>query len=67
MIPANLKPNSNLQASEPKIIQREKRMGEAMIIIYCKDNNNTTQYHCSICSRFEVYAKKKIGILWLSR
>ena len=32
-----------------------------MIIIYCKDHHNSTQHPCSICSKFEDYAKKRLN------
>jgi hypothetical protein len=45
---------------EPKIIEREKRMVEAMVLIYCKDLNGYSSDSCAKCTELEVYAKKRL-------
>ncbi|NHJ32018.1 MAG: nitrous oxide-stimulated promoter family protein [Asgard group archaeon] len=47
-------------SSEPKIIQREKKMVDAMILIYCKDNHGYFSAPCTKCSGLGDYAKKRL-------
>lgn len=45
---------------EPKIIGREKRMLDAMVLIYCKANNCYGSAPCVKCTKLGVYAKSRL-------
>jgi hypothetical protein len=45
---------------EPKIIQREKRMVDAMVHIYCKEHHGYTDVPCAKCFELGVYAKNRL-------
>ena len=45
---------------EPKIIEREKRMVDAMILIYCKDHHGCENAPCTKCSKLGIYAKERL-------
>ena len=45
---------------EPKIIGREKRMVDAMVLIYCKDHHGYAGAPCVKCIELEVYAKGRL-------
>jgi hypothetical protein len=47
-------------AIEPKIIQREKKMVDAMVIIYCKDHHDYSDVLCPKCFELGVYAKNRL-------
>jgi hypothetical protein len=51
--------NTN-NTNEPKIIQREKTMIDAMIQIYCRDHHITNNELCSKCFELGVYAKGRL-------
>ena len=46
---------------EPKIIKREKRMVDAMGLIYCKDRHGYENALCTKCFERGVYAKKRLA------
>ena len=46
--------------NQPKIIEREKKMVEAMIQIYCKDHHNPDHLPCMKCSELEEYSKNRL-------
>ena len=46
----NYNSNSSTKDSLPKIIQREKRMVDAMVFIYCKDHHGYSNAPCIKCS-----------------
>ena len=45
---------------EPKIIEREKRMVDAMILIYCKDHHDYENAPCHKCFNLGLYAKNRL-------
>jgi len=45
---------------EPKIIGREKRMVDAMVLIYCKAHHGYGGSPCVQCSDHGVYAKNRL-------
>lgn len=45
---------------EPKIIQREKTMVDAMILIYCNDHHGNSTKPCLRCFELGVYAKSRL-------
>ena len=45
---------------QPKIIEREKKMVEVMVQIYCKDHHNPNLLPCMKCSELKEYSKKRL-------
>lgn len=45
---------------EPKIIAREKRMVDAMVLIYCKAHHGYSDAPCVKCAELGVYAKSRL-------
>ena len=45
---------------EPKIIQREKRMVDDMVLIYCKAHHGYIGAPCAKCAELGVYAKNRL-------
>lgn len=45
---------------EPKIIRREKRMVDAMVLIYCKAHHGYSGAPCAKCAELGVYAKNRL-------
>jgi hypothetical protein len=45
---------------EPRIIEREKRMVDAMVLIYCKAHHDHAGAPCSKCAELGVYAKNRL-------
>ena len=45
---------------EPKIIRREKRMVDAMVLIYCKAQHGYSGAPCAKCAELGVYAKNRL-------
>ena len=45
---------------EPKIIEREKRMVDAMVIIYCRAHHVYSGAPCVKCAELGVYAKNRL-------
>ena len=45
---------------EPNIVGREKRMVDAMVIIFCKDHHGYSGAPCGKCAEFGVYAKNRL-------
>ena len=52
---------SKTTTNEPKIIEREKKMVDAMVLIYCKDHHKYENALCSKCFELGVYAKNRLG------
>ena len=53
--------NSNESSCiEPKIIEREKRMVDVMILIYCKDHHGYENAPCYNCFKIGLYAKNRL-------
>ena len=54
--------NSNFSSKDilTKIIQREKRMVDAMVFIYCKDHHGYSNAPCVKCSKLGDYAKNRL-------
>ena len=45
---------------EPKIIEREKRMVDAMVLIYCEAHHGSSGAPCVNCAELGVYAKSRL-------
>ena len=43
-----------------KIIEREKKMVEAMVLIYCKNHHGTSHAPCMKCCELGEYSKKRL-------
>jgi hypothetical protein len=46
--------------SGPKIIEREKKMVNAMVLIYCIDHHSYCNAPCTKCYSFGEYSKKRL-------
>ena len=51
---------SKTTTNEPKIIEREKKMVDAMVLIYCKDHHKYENALCSKCFELGVYTKSRL-------
>ena len=49
-----------IKNDESKIISREKKMVDSMVLIYCKNHHNSIRIPCKSCTNFSEYSKNRL-------